>query len=59
VYGCETWSRTLRDEHKPRVFEIRVLRKTIGPKRDGVTGECKDCIKRSCMICTAYQTLSD
>jgi hypothetical protein len=39
LYGCETWSLTLREEHKLRVFENRVLRKTFGPKRDEVTGE--------------------
>ena len=38
-YGCETWSLTLREEHRPRVFENRVLRRIFGPKRDGVTGE--------------------
>jgi hypothetical protein len=38
LYGCETWSLTLRDEHKLRVFENRVLRRIFGPKRDGVTG---------------------
>jgi len=32
--GCETWSLTLREEHKLRVFENRVLRKIFGPKRD-------------------------
>jgi hypothetical protein len=37
LYGCETWSLTLRDEHKLRVFENRVLR-IFGPKRDEVTG---------------------
>jgi hypothetical protein len=40
LYGCETWSLTLREEHKLRVFENRVLRKIFGPKRDGVTGSC-------------------
>ena len=39
LYGCETWSLTLREEHRLRVFENRVLRRTFGPKRDGVTGE--------------------
>jgi hypothetical protein len=34
----ETWSLTVREEHKLRVFENRVLRKIFGPKRDGVTG---------------------
>ena len=36
---CETWSLALREEHRPRVFENRVLRRIFGPKRDGVTGE--------------------
>jgi hypothetical protein len=39
LYGCETWSLTLRDECRLRVFENRVLRRIFGPKRDEVTGE--------------------
>jgi hypothetical protein len=39
LYGCETWSLTLREEYRLRVFENRVLRRIIGPKRDEVTGE--------------------
>jgi hypothetical protein len=39
LYGCETWSLILREEHRLRVFENRVLRKIFGPKRDEVTGE--------------------
>jgi hypothetical protein len=39
LYGCETWSLTLRKEHRLRVFENRVLRRIFGPKRDVVTGE--------------------
>jgi hypothetical protein len=39
LYGCETWSLTLRDEERLRVFENKVLRWTFGPKRDEVTGE--------------------
>jgi hypothetical protein len=39
LYGCETWSLTLREEHRVRVFENRVLRRIFGPKRDVVTGE--------------------
>ena len=39
LYGCETWSLTLREEQRLRVFENRVLRRIFGPKRDGVTGE--------------------
>jgi hypothetical protein len=38
LYGCETWSVTVREEYKLRVFENRVLRRIFGPKRDGVTG---------------------
>jgi hypothetical protein len=39
VYGCETLSLTLREEHILRVFENRVLRRIFRPKRDEVTGE--------------------
>jgi hypothetical protein len=38
LYGCETMSLTLREEHRLRVFEKRVLRRIFGPKRDEVTG---------------------
>jgi hypothetical protein len=34
LYGCETWSFTLREEHRLRVFENRVLRNIFGPKRE-------------------------
>ena len=39
LYGCETWSLTLREERRLGVFENRVLRRIFGPKRDEVTGE--------------------
>jgi hypothetical protein len=39
LYGCETWSLTLREECRLRVFENKVLRRILGPKRDEVTGE--------------------
>jgi hypothetical protein len=39
LYGCETWSLTLREEHRLRVFENRVPRRIFGPKRDEVMGE--------------------
>jgi hypothetical protein len=39
LYGCETWSLTLKEELKLRVFENRVLRGIFGSKRDEVTGE--------------------
>jgi hypothetical protein len=38
LYGCETLSLTLREEHRLRVFENRVLRRIFGLKRDEVTG---------------------
>jgi hypothetical protein len=39
LYGCETWSLTLRKEHRLRLFENRVLRKIFAPYRDEVTGD--------------------
>ena len=39
LYGCETWSLILREEHRLRVFENNVLRKIFGAKRDAITGE--------------------
>jgi hypothetical protein len=39
LYGCETWSLTLREEHRLTVFENRALRRIFGPKRNEVTGE--------------------
>jgi hypothetical protein len=39
LYGCETWSLTLREKYRLRAFENRVLRRIFGPKRDDVTGE--------------------
>jgi hypothetical protein len=38
LYGCETWSLTVREEHRLRVFENKVLRRIFGPRRDEVTG---------------------
>jgi hypothetical protein len=51
LYGCETWSLTLREEHRLRVFEKRVLRRIFGPKRDEVTGDWR-------MEKTAYRRAS-
>jgi hypothetical protein len=39
LYRCETWSLTLREEHRLRMFEDRVQRRLFVPKRDEVTGE--------------------
>jgi hypothetical protein len=41
LYGCETWPLTLREEHKLRVLETRLLRKIFWSKRDEVTGDWK------------------
>jgi hypothetical protein len=38
LYGCETLSLTLREEHRLRVYENRVLRRIFGPKKDEMTG---------------------
>jgi hypothetical protein len=46
---------TLREEHRLKMFENRVLRRIFGPKRDEVTGEWRNCITRSFMICTLRQ----
>jgi hypothetical protein len=55
LFGCETWSLTLREKHRLRVFENRVLRMIFGPKTDEVTGEWKNCITRSFVICALHQ----
>jgi hypothetical protein len=39
LYGCETWSVTLKEDHRLGVFENRVVRRIFGPKRDEVIGD--------------------
>ena len=41
LFGCKTWSLTLREEHSPRVVESRVLRGVFGLECDEVTGELR------------------
>jgi hypothetical protein len=41
LYGCETWSLTLREEHRLKVFENRVLKRIFGLRRNEVTGGCR------------------
>jgi hypothetical protein len=59
LYGCETWSLTLMEERRMRVFENRVLRRVFGPKRDELTGEWRKLHNEELsdlyclMICTA------
>ena len=55
LYGCETWSLTLREDRRLRVSENRVLRRIFGPRRDKVTGNGENYIMMSLMICTALQ----
>ena len=56
LYGCETWSLT-KEERRLRVFENRVLRRLFGPKRDEVTGNGENYMRRSLVICTPYPIL--
>ena len=57
LYGFETWSRTLREERRLRVFDNRVLRRIFGPKRDEVTDEWRKLHIRSLMTCTPHPIL--
>jgi len=41
LYVCETWSLTVREEYRLRVFNNRALRKIFGHKRNEVIGECR------------------
>jgi len=50
LYGCETWSFTLREVRRLRVFENRVLRRVFGPKRGGQRGNGEKYIIMSLMI---------
>jgi hypothetical protein len=52
---CETWSLTLREEHRLRIFENRMLRRIFGLQRDEVMKGEENCITRSCTICTRNQ----
>jgi hypothetical protein len=52
LYGCETLSLTLREEHRLRVFENRVLRRIFGPMRDEVTGEWRKLHNEELHNCT-------
>jgi hypothetical protein len=47
LYVCEAWSVTLREEHRLKVFENRVLRWIFGPKREEVVDAGENCIMRS------------
>jgi hypothetical protein len=57
LYGSQAWSPTLREEHRLRVFENRVLRRILEPKRDEITGDWKNCIMRTFITCTVPQII--
>jgi hypothetical protein len=57
LYGCETWSLTLREERRLRVFENRVLRRISGLRGTRLQGSGENYIMRSLMICTFYPIL--
>jgi hypothetical protein len=55
LYGCETWSITMTEECRLRVFENRVLRRILGPNENEITGNGEDCIRMSFRFCTSHQ----
>ena len=57
LYGCETWSVRLGEEHRLRVFENRVLRRIFGAKKDEVTGEWRKLHNEDLNDCTTHQML--
>ena len=57
LYGCETWSLTLREERRLRVFKNRVLRSVFGSKRDEIRGSGEKYIMRSLGFFIPYPIL--
>ena len=57
LHVCETWSLTLREERRLRVFENRALRRVFGPKRDEVTGEGRKLHNEELRVFTPYPIL--
>jgi hypothetical protein len=56
LYGCKTWSLTLREEYRLRMSDSRVLRKTfMSMRQEEETGE--NCVMKSIAICTANKIL--
>jgi hypothetical protein len=56
LYGCDTWSLSLREEHRLRMFDNRALRNVFGPKRDEQGNEGY-CTVRGLMICAPHNIL--
>jgi hypothetical protein len=57
LYGCETWSLTLREEHRLGVSENRVLKKCFDTRGTKWQENGEDCTVRSFITCTAHQIL--
>jgi hypothetical protein len=55
LYGFETWSPKLKEEHRLMIFENRVLRRIFGPKRMKWQGGGENCEIRSFITCTLLQ----
>jgi hypothetical protein len=55
LYGCETRSLTLREKHRLRVFENKMLRRIFGSNKDEVTGEWRKPHNEELVICTPCQ----
>ena len=57
MYGCETWSLTLKEEYRLRVFENRVLTRIPEPKRDEITGKWRRIHNEKLMLFTPHHIL--
>jgi hypothetical protein len=57
LYGCKTWSLTLKEEHRLRVFENRMFRRIFGPRIDEVTEECRNLHNEEVNDCTPHLIL--
>jgi hypothetical protein len=57
LYGCETRSATPSEEHRSKLLENRLLRRTFGPKLEERQEAGEDCIMRSFIICTIHQNI--
>jgi hypothetical protein len=51
LYGRETWSLTLKEEHRLRAFEKRMLRRIFRAMRDGLMGDWEKCVMKSSVNC--------
>ena len=59
LYGCETWSLTLREESRLRIFHNRLLRRIFGPNRARYRGSGGNYIMRGLKTCTYHRILSE